>query len=175
MILSWHLCCPHILYCNWPHVCTQVPDLAGFWLLTLLLQLPLTLFLLLNEATIITPLERAMHILLTIFVVLEVVIGYFAIRAMVNYQVTKFHLQQFTDMERIQDPGHSMYQNDMYENRYTQWLEQCSLHKAAPLLVLNTLHMVIISICPTANAQVKEPEWEALTKRICKVLYYLEL
>ncbi|ELT93574.1 hypothetical protein CAPTEDRAFT_162118 [Capitella teleta] len=95
----------------------KVPELAGFWLLTLLLQLPLTLFLLLNEATMITPFERAMHIVLTCFVVLEVIIGYFAIRAMVNYQVTKFHLQQFTDMERIQN---LQFQNDIYENRYTQ-------------------------------------------------------
>lgn len=65
-----------------------------------------------------------MHIVCTCFVLAEVVIGYFAIRAMVDYQVTKFHLQQFTDMERIQDPSLAYaYQNYAYvpENRYTQW------------------------------------------------------
>jgi transmembrane protein 17 len=95
----------------------QVPELAGFWLLTLLLQFPLSLFLLLNEATLITPFERAMHIVFTCFVLFEVIVGYFAIRAMVDYQVTKFHLQQFTDMEHIQDV---QFENYTYENRYTQ-------------------------------------------------------
>ena len=78
--------------------------MAGFWLLSILLQLPLVLFLLLNEATIITPLERSVTIILTAFVVIEVIAGYFAIRAMVNNQVNKFHLQQFTNLEQIDDP-----------------------------------------------------------------------
>ena len=79
----------------------QVPELAGSWLLTLLIQLPLILFLLLNSAAIILPLEWSMNLLLTIFIVFEIVVGYFSIRTMVNYQVTKFHLQQFTDLEQI--------------------------------------------------------------------------
>ncbi|KAK2147176.1 hypothetical protein LSH36_565g01026 [Paralvinella palmiformis] len=79
----------------------KVPELAGFWLLTLLLQTPLSLFLLLNEDTVILPLERAVHIILVIFVIFEVFMGYFAIRALVNHQVTKFHLQQFTNLEEI--------------------------------------------------------------------------
>ena len=102
----------------------QVPELAGSWLLTILLQFPLILFLLLNEATNILPLERAVHIVMTVFVVFEIIFGYFAIRAMVNYQVTKFHLQQFTDLQKVDN-------NDMYdpvqaqegygyENRYTR-------------------------------------------------------
>ncbi len=94
----------------------QVPELAGFWLLTVLLQLPLILFLLLNEETTILPLERAVNIIMTAFIVVEVVIGYFAIRYMVNYQVTKFHLQQFTDFDQIdnlhQDDGTFVMFND---------------------------------------------------------------
>ena len=84
--------------------------MAGSWLLTMLLQLPLILFLLLNSDTIILPLERAVHIVMTVFVAFEVVLGYFAIRAMVNSQMTKFHLQQFHDIRK--DAG--------FENRYTQ-------------------------------------------------------
>ena len=87
----------------------QVPELAGFWLLTLLLQTPLTLFLLLNGDTIILPLERAVHIIMSIFVLCEIFMGYFAIRALVNHQVTKFHLQQFTNLEHI-DPDEYMQQ-----------------------------------------------------------------
>jgi len=63
------------------------------------------LFLLLNIQTIITPIEYAVNIVMTLFIVLEIIIGYFAIRTMVNYQVTKFHVQQFTDLkhERTDD------------------------------------------------------------------------
>ncbi|KAK6192148.1 hypothetical protein SNE40_003676 [Patella caerulea] len=82
----------------------RVPELAGFWLLTLLLQFPLIFFLMLNEDSIILPLERAVHIIKALFIVFEVICGYFAIRIMVNYQVTKFHLQQFTELEEIEDP-----------------------------------------------------------------------
>jgi len=81
--------------------CCQVPELAGFWLLTLLLQSPFVLFLLLNEATIITPLERAVNIVMTAFVLFEDVAGFFAIRAMVASQVNKFHLRQFANLEQI--------------------------------------------------------------------------
>lgn len=50
----------------------QVPELAGFWLLTLLLQFPLTLFQLFNEAILIQPLERGVHIVLALFLLIEV-------------------------------------------------------------------------------------------------------
>ena len=33
----------------------------------------------------------------------EIFCGYYAIRVMVNYQVTKFHLRQFTDLENMPD------------------------------------------------------------------------
>ncbi|CAH1801047.1 unnamed protein product, partial [Owenia fusiformis] len=90
----------------------KVPELAGFWLLTLLLQLPLVLFLLFNEATIILPLERAMNIVMSLFVLFEVIIGYFAIQIMVNHQVAKFHLQQFHNLENIgAHEGHEFEDN----------------------------------------------------------------
>lgn len=82
----------------------KVPELAGFWLLTLLLQSPFVLFLLFNEATIITPLERAVTVVMTAFVLFEDVVGYFALRAMINSQVKKFHLQQFTNLEQVEEP-----------------------------------------------------------------------
>uniref|UniRef100_A0A3B3SSQ8 Transmembrane protein 17 n=1 Tax=Paramormyrops kingsleyae TaxID=1676925 RepID=A0A3B3SSQ8_9TELE len=50
----------------------KVPELAGFWLLTLLLQFPLTLFQLFNEAILIQPLERGVHIVLALFLLIEV-------------------------------------------------------------------------------------------------------
>ncbi|KAK0054138.1 transmembrane protein 17B [Biomphalaria pfeifferi] len=92
----------------------RVPELAGSWLLTLLLTTPLILLLLINDNAIVLPFERALHIIMTIMVILEVIIGYFAIRAMVNYQVTKYHLQQFTDLENIDQSG-----SYFPETRYT--------------------------------------------------------
>ena len=79
----------------------QVPELAGSWLLTLLVQFPLIMLLLFNEAQDIYPLERAINLIMALFVWFEVICGYFAIRTMVNYQMTRFHLRQFTDLEQI--------------------------------------------------------------------------
>ncbi|CAL1534846.1 unnamed protein product [Lymnaea stagnalis] len=92
----------------------RVPELAGSWLLTLLLTTPLILLLLINDNALVLPLERALHIVKIIMVLLEVFIGYFAIRTMVNYQVTKYHLQQFSDLENTDDSG-----NYFPETRYT--------------------------------------------------------
>jgi len=83
----------------------RVPELAGSWLLTLLLSLPLIILLNVNESSKLQPLERALHLIMAIFVLLEVIIGYLAIRAMVNYQVTKYHLQQFSDLENMDESG----------------------------------------------------------------------
>ncbi|XP_052802581.1 transmembrane protein 17B-like [Mya arenaria] len=88
----------------------RVPELAGFWLLTLLIQFPLILLLTFNEDARILPIERAVNIVEGLFVLFEIICGYIAIRIMVNYQVTKFHLRQFADLE------------DMADNEY--WLEQ---------------------------------------------------
>ena len=96
----------------------QVPDLAGSWLLTIILQLPLILFLLLNEATVILPLERAVNIIMTAFIVSEVIIGFFAIRTMVHAQMVKFHLRQFVDLDHVH---HEQFNNEfMFENHHQE-------------------------------------------------------
>lgn len=65
-----------------------MPELAGSWLLTILLQLPSILFLLFNyKATKSLPLELAMNIILAIFIACEIIIGAVALKAMVNHQV----------------------------------------------------------------------------------------
>ncbi|KAG1669946.1 Transmembrane protein 17B [Nymphon striatum] len=70
----------------------KVPELAGFWLLTCLLQFPLLLFLLLNEDTKILPFERALNIVMMTFVVFEIIFGYFAIKVLTTEQVAKFQM-----------------------------------------------------------------------------------
>uniref|UniRef100_A0AC11DVL5 Transmembrane protein 17 n=1 Tax=Ovis aries TaxID=9940 RepID=A0AC11DVL5_SHEEP len=87
---------------------SQVPELAGFWLLSLLLQLPLILFLLFNEGLTNLPLEKAVHIIFTIFLTFQVVSAFLTLRKMVNQLATRFHLQDFDrlsasrgDMRRV--------------------------------------------------------------------------
>ena len=69
----------------------QVPELAGFWLLTLL-QTPLTVYLLANINTIILPLERAIGVPLLAFLLLQLFLGFRALQLMVKAQAIKFHL-----------------------------------------------------------------------------------
>ncbi|XP_004397783.1 transmembrane protein 17 isoform X1 [Callorhinus ursinus] len=73
----------------------KVPELAGFWLLSLLLQLPLILFLLFNEGLTNLPLEKAIHIIFTLFLTFQVVSAFLTLRKMVNQLATRFQLQDF--------------------------------------------------------------------------------
>uniref|UniRef100_H2ZW24 Transmembrane protein 17 n=1 Tax=Latimeria chalumnae TaxID=7897 RepID=H2ZW24_LATCH len=79
----------------------KVPELAGFWLLTLLLQLPLILFLLFNEGIEIQPLERAVHIVFALFLVFQVGSAFVALRGMSNRLAGHFYLRQFNGVEEL--------------------------------------------------------------------------
>ncbi|MBN3292311.1 H3 protein, partial [Polypterus senegalus] len=79
----------------------KVPELAGFWLLTLLLQLPLVLFLLFNEGILIQPLERSVHIVLALFLIFQILSAFFALRLMVRQLEGRFHLQQFDGIQEL--------------------------------------------------------------------------
>ncbi|KAH0621826.1 hypothetical protein JD844_023476 [Phrynosoma platyrhinos] len=76
----------------------KVPELAGFWLLSILLQLPLILFLLLNEGLKIQPLERAVNIIFIMFLAFQVISAFLALRRMVNQLATRFHLHEFDQL-----------------------------------------------------------------------------
>ncbi|XP_029910239.1 transmembrane protein 17B [Myripristis murdjan] len=73
----------------------KVPELAGFWLLSILLQFPLILFQLFNEAILIQPLERGVHIVLAAFLLIQALSGFVALREMVRHTESQFHLRQF--------------------------------------------------------------------------------
>lgn len=73
----------------------KVPELAGFWLLSILLQLPLILFQLFNEAILIQPLERGVHIVLSMFILTQALAGFIALRDLVRHTESQFHLRQF--------------------------------------------------------------------------------
>ncbi|XP_075391834.1 transmembrane protein 17 [Tenrec ecaudatus] len=73
----------------------KVPELAGFWLLSLLLQLPLILFLLFNGGLKSLPMEKAIHMIYTLFLTFQVIAAFLALKRMVNQLATRFHLQDF--------------------------------------------------------------------------------
>ncbi|XP_026568653.1 transmembrane protein 17 [Pseudonaja textilis] len=77
----------------------KVPELAGFWLLSLLLQAPLILFQLLNEGLRIQPLERAVNIIFVVFLVFQVITAFLALKRMVNQLATHFHLHEFDRLD----------------------------------------------------------------------------
>ncbi|XP_052538413.1 transmembrane protein 17 [Tympanuchus pallidicinctus] len=77
----------------------KVPELAGFWLLTLLLQLPVILFLLFNEGLNIQPLERSVNIIFALFLIFQVIAAFVTLKRMVNKLAAHFHLNEFDRLE----------------------------------------------------------------------------
>ncbi|KAM6309577.1 transmembrane protein 17 [Podargus strigoides] len=83
----------------------KVPELAGFWLLSLLLQLPIILFLLFNEGLKIQPLERAVHSILALFLTFQVIAAFVTLKRMVNKLATHFCLNEFDQLGEYPVPG----------------------------------------------------------------------
>ncbi|MGH0172548.1 UNVERIFIED_CONTAM: hypothetical protein FKN15_063641 [Acipenser sinensis] len=81
----------------------KVPELAGFWLLTFLFQLPILLFFLTDEAIIILPLERAVHVIYLLFLLSEVLAAFLALKVMTRKLTLQFHLSQFEDTDKTLD------------------------------------------------------------------------
>ncbi|XP_050698851.1 transmembrane protein 17-like [Eriocheir sinensis] len=70
----------------------KVPELAGSWLLTLLLQLPLLSFILLVPGTCSLPLDYAVNAIFLLFLVLHLVFGYRAVSTTAAHQTRLHHL-----------------------------------------------------------------------------------
>ncbi|VDK34792.1 unnamed protein product [Dibothriocephalus latus] len=69
----------------------KVPELAGFWLLSLLIQLPGIFYLLLDTGLILSSFERTIHAVEATFVILETTTGFFVVKLMVQNQAVKFY------------------------------------------------------------------------------------
>ncbi|CAJ0598100.1 unnamed protein product [Cylicocyclus nassatus] len=68
----------------------KIPAMSGFWTLTLILQLPVQLFLLFNWAVAPVPLETIMLGIHGVFLLIEIVTGFVAMRAMAAQQIKLF-------------------------------------------------------------------------------------
>ncbi|XP_070992271.1 transmembrane protein 17A isoform X2 [Oncorhynchus clarkii lewisi] len=84
----------------------KVPELAGFWLISFLFQLPILLFFLTDEDIIILPLERAVHSIYLLFILSELLASFFALRAMTRKLTLLFHLRQFGEVENLHHLHH---------------------------------------------------------------------
>ncbi|XP_005427680.1 transmembrane protein 17B-like [Geospiza fortis] len=84
----------------------KVPELAGFLLLSFLIQLPLLLFLLSDRQVIHLPLEVPMHSLFLAFLLLEIVAAFLVLRTMTKQLAAQFYLRQFQEAGRGRlEPG----------------------------------------------------------------------
>ncbi|XP_074777478.1 transmembrane protein 17B-like isoform X2 [Athene noctua] len=72
----------------------KVPELAGFLLLSFLIQLPLLLFLLTDSRVTLLPLELALHSLLLAFLIAEMAAAFLALKTMSKQLAAQFYLRQ---------------------------------------------------------------------------------
>ncbi|CAN9512940.1 unnamed protein product [Ophioblennius macclurei] len=72
----------------------KVPELAAFWLLSFMFQLPVLLFFLTDEGILILPLERAVHSVYLFFLLAQILAAFLALRTMTRKLTLLFHLRQ---------------------------------------------------------------------------------
>lgn len=70
-----------------------------------MIQLPVILFFLTDEKTIILPLERAVHSLYLVFLLTEVLASLWALRKMTRKLTLLFHLRQFGRVDSLRHAG----------------------------------------------------------------------
>ncbi|KAM8961526.1 transmembrane protein 17B-like [Pelodytes ibericus] len=88
------------LYLGWiGNLYERVPELAGYLLLTFLIQIPLLLFIFIDEEILILPLEFAVHAIYMMFLSVELFISFFVLKVMTRQLATKFYLNHSADLE----------------------------------------------------------------------------
>ena len=86
--------------------------MTGFWLLTLILEVPLSIFLLAVvwvpitdnvsgqslQIAIFMPMQFSLQVIHSLFVLFETIFGFFALRLLARQQISRFHYKQFETM-----------------------------------------------------------------------------
>lgn len=75
----------------------QIPELAGFWMISLLLQLPLQGFLLLNPYFYLRILEICVQGIMFLMLIIQLVSGYFALKYTAAQQATYFRIMKLNN------------------------------------------------------------------------------
>ena len=86
----------------------KVPELSGFWLLTLI-QLPVLCFYTFYHNFLSVPFEQALNLVLLAFLTGELIFGYEANKSLVKHQLQKFHLLQFTEGGEEKDQPETLH------------------------------------------------------------------
>lgn len=68
----------------------KIPETASFWLISVLLQTPLQLFLLLSPGVKSSVLERIMQSIMCIFLIVQIILGFIALRYTAKHSVRSF-------------------------------------------------------------------------------------
>lgn len=72
----------------------QIPELAGFWLLSALLQLPLQLFLLLNPHLQLRAVEKVSQGVMSLLLITQLLSGYSALKYTMKRQTIYFKIMK---------------------------------------------------------------------------------
>ncbi|KAK0421374.1 hypothetical protein QR680_015205 [Steinernema hermaphroditum] len=75
----------------------KISALSGFWISSLILQMPIAIFLLSNEEIVPLPLERFAYIVHLIFLLIQIFAGFFMIKNLADSQVAKFRQKAMDD------------------------------------------------------------------------------
>nr|XP_060641336.1 transmembrane protein 17B-like [Anolis sagrei ordinatus] len=75
----------------------KVPELAGFLLLSFMIEVPTVLFILADMYTLRLPLETAVNLLLLLFLVSEIAAAFQALKHMSKQLAMQFYLKQFEE------------------------------------------------------------------------------
>uniref|UniRef100_A0A914Z033 Transmembrane protein 17 n=1 Tax=Panagrolaimus superbus TaxID=310955 RepID=A0A914Z033_9BILA len=68
----------------------KIPALSGFWITTLILQIPISLFLVINPEIYPLPLERFLLIFHLLFLFFEAIFSFQLVRTLAEYQIERF-------------------------------------------------------------------------------------
>lgn len=68
----------------------QVRELLGFWLLTIFIQFPVHLFNQFAFGLKLMPFERTVDVIMSVFVVSQMVLGFVAIRNIIIEQINRY-------------------------------------------------------------------------------------
>ncbi|XP_015684060.1 transmembrane protein 17B-like [Protobothrops mucrosquamatus] len=81
----------------------KVPELAGFLLLSVVIEMPVLLFILTDHQVIRMPLEMAVHGVLLCFLTSEIVAASFALKGIARHLARQFYLMQTRELEANKD------------------------------------------------------------------------
>lgn len=91
-------------------------------MLTLIIELPLSIFILIVVWFIQTliPLQFALEVIHVVFIILEIIFGYIALRTLARYQISRFHYKQFDLHDNLNNNDNL---NGNYNNGDFTWIQ----------------------------------------------------